>query len=254
MSAPTPTTRPFPGWLKVLCSVAVVGHLAAIGLLALAAQSGPWPVPPPFPVRESMVDGPQFAAQITSKYTIPYYLRPLRMTHNYHFASNRTPHVAVYFEAHLKDEAGKETVLKFPDDKAFWWVRHRQELLAQNLVQDQQRPPVGTQPVAPADKLPKFQVWMPVEQQPKLELKTVTDLDLKPAQPYDQPSAWMLLVADSFGRYLMREHKAVSVELVRCSRATVGPTMLMVLEQKREEQLKDGFTEMKAYFGEKRRE
>ena len=247
-SAPTRSTRPLPKWLMVLCSTAAVVHLSLMGLFALAASSGPWPVPPPFG-GESPVDGPAFATSISVNFTLPYYLKPLRMTHNYHFASNRPAPYAVYFEAHLKDEAGKVTILKFPDEKANGWVRHRQELLAQNLAQDQRLPPRGTQPVAEAGKLPKFEVWEP-EGRFKLMLKSVTELELKPVQQYEQPSAWTKAVSQSYARYLLREHKAVSVELIRCSRPTVMPMMMFLPEP----QIKDNFTEMKAHFGEYRRE
>jgi hypothetical protein len=248
MSSPTQPTRPLPGWLMSVCSAAAVVHLSLIGVYALSAGSGPWPVPPPFNgfSTESMVPGPSFASGISESFTIPYYLKPLRMTHNYHFQSNRPAQVAVYFEAYLKDEAGKVTVLKFPDEKAPWWVRHRQQLLAQNLAQDSRRPPVGTQPVG---KLAKYEIWDQVGPF-KMELKTVTDLDLDPKRPYDQPTAWSKTVSQSYARYLMREHNAVSVELVRCTRPTVVPMMLYMPEK----EIKDYFTEMKAHYGEYRRE
>jgi hypothetical protein len=253
MSSPTQPTRPLPGWLMTVCSAVAVLHLSLIGVFALSASSGPWPVPAPFGGGESMVDGPVFAARITADFTIPYYLMPLRMTHNYHFQTNRPAPIAVYFEAHLKDEAGKVTVLKFPDEKAVWWVRHRQEVLAQNLAQDRRRPPVGTQPVALPGELPKFEVWEPVGPL-KRELKTVTDLDLDPKQPYDQPNSWTKAVSQSYARYLMREHNAVSVELVRCTRPSVNPTLMQMTISLREEEVKGFFTEMKYHFGEYRRE
>lgn len=247
-SSPPRPPRPFPRWLMVLCSTIAVVHLSLMGLFALAASSGPWPVPPPFG-GESLVEGPAFATSISGNFTLPYYLKPLRMTHNYHFNSNRPAPFAAYFEARLKDEAGNVTVLKFPDEKANGWVRHRQELLAQNLAQDQRLPPRGAQPVAEAGMLPKIDVWEP-DGPFTLRLKSVTELELKPMQQYEQPSAWTKVVAQSYARYLLREHKAVSVELVRCSRPTVMPMMMFLPDA----QIKDSFTEMKAHFGEYRRE
>jgi hypothetical protein len=259
MSSPTEPTRPLPGWLMTVCSVVVVLHLSLIGVFALSASSGPWPVPPPFdqmtPV--SFADGPMFATSVTGNFTIPYYLKPLWMTHNYHFQTNRPAEAAVYFEAHLKDAAGTVTILKFPDDKAVWWVRHRQEVLAQALNQDRRKPPIGTQPVPQKDKqLPTYEVWLPVDRSPmEMKLKTVTDLDLDPMPSHLQPTGWTKAVSESYARHLMREHNAVSVELVRYSRPTVMPSTMLalpnlhLLDQQFRQKIEDTFRETKANFG-----
>src|SRR5438094_425610 len=130
MSA-TPTSPPLrlPFALKVAGSVFAVGHLLLIGLYALAAESGPWP----YNNGPSTSPGPQFATTIIWDVAYPLYLRPLRLTNDYHFASNRPAEYAVYFEVVLKYEYGEVKTLKFPDDKANPWVRHRQQLLAQQL-------------------------------------------------------------------------------------------------------------------------
>src|ERR1051325_9289805 len=81
------SARPLPLWLKAAGSGFAVWHLLAIALLALEARSGPW-----FVSRiggPSEAEGPKFAQVVTSNATLPYYLEPLRMTHNYHFNSNR---------------------------------------------------------------------------------------------------------------------------------------------------------------------
>jgi hypothetical protein len=248
--SPTNPPRPLPTWLMALCSVFVVGHLLAIGLYALAAQSGPWIVPPPTG-GASMTPGPEFASYLSFNYTFPYYLTPLRITHNYHFASNRPADFAVYFEAHLKDEAGRVTVLKFPDDRANPWVRHRQEILALNLIPDQPLPPRGNQQVAAkGEELPKVEIW--VRDEPwTMRLKKVDELEVPRNQQVDQPSAWSKAAAQSYMRYLCRAHNAVSGELVRYSRPTAMPAMLFLTEQPN---TKDLLTESKAYFGEYRRE
>ena len=62
----------------------------------LAAQSGPWLVPPPFN-GASMAEGPQFARSITQNVTSRLYLEPLHLTHNYHFAGDWPSEYAVYF-------------------------------------------------------------------------------------------------------------------------------------------------------------
>jgi hypothetical protein len=246
MSAlPNRSPRPLPTWLMAVCSVLAVGHLLVIGLFALSASSGPWPVPPPFG-GISPVDGPAFATQISVNVTYPYYLKPLHMTHNYHFNSNRPPSVAVYFEAHIKDDLGNERVLKFPDDKANFWVRHRQEILAQNLAQDQRMPPRGSMPIAAkGQELPKVEMWVRDKDNPVMKLEYVEEADVPRTQELEVPSAWSKAAAASYSRYLSREHKGASVQLIRYSRQTVMPAMMFL----RDEQLpKDFFVEQKAIW------
>src|SRR6516165_6206300 len=91
-----------PPWLTGLGSAAVAFHLAAVAALALAAPSGPWPTA----FGASTATGPQFARSV-SAVTMPYYLGPLKLTHNYHFAGNRPGATAVYVEARLKDAEGR---------------------------------------------------------------------------------------------------------------------------------------------------
>src|SRR5438105_5497780 len=90
--------RPLPPLLIGAACVAVVGHFFTILMLVLAAQSGPWATR----FGESTAEGPLFAAKVTNWVTrdergnvtfrggtMPWYLEPLHMTHNYHFGSNR---------------------------------------------------------------------------------------------------------------------------------------------------------------------
>ena len=66
-----------------------------------------------------------------------------------------------FFEVHLKDEQGQVlTTLKFPDDNANFWVRHRQNLLARALADDQQVEASGGERVAaPGHKAPSLFIW-----------------------------------------------------------------------------------------------
>jgi hypothetical protein len=247
MSLPTNPPRPLPLWLSVAGSIFAVGHLLVIGIYALAQTSGPWPTPygTAFPA-----DPPRFASAITMRYTYPYYLEPLRMTHNYHFASNRPTDFAVYFEVQLKNELGDVRTLKFPNEKANFWVRHRQEVLAQNLVPDQRLPPRGNRRLDPVDgnQTPTVEVWVR-EGESTQRLKHLDENDAKLLDPQvDQPSPWSKALAQSYARYLCREHKAVSATLIRCSRPTVTPTDFYL-------QPRPGlFGELKSFFGEYRRE
>jgi hypothetical protein len=236
--------RPLPLWLKVAGSVVATGHLLVIGLYALAADSGPWP----YNNGPSHSPGPAFATSIVLNCTYPYYLKPLRMTHNYHFASNRSSDLAVYFEVQLKGELGEVRTLKFPDEKANFWVRHRHDLLAQYLFPDQRLPPRGNQRLPALGKeVPKVEIWVRAEAG-SIRLKQVEELDDLLRNPeVEQPTERAKLFAQSYARYLCRAHKAVSAEVIRHSRLTVMP---MDLYAPRPEL----FNEMKSYFGEYRRE
>ncbi|MBI3823246.1 MAG: hypothetical protein HY289_11285 [Planctomycetes bacterium] len=247
----TARARPFPLGLQVACSVLAVGHLLLIGLFALAQDSGPWwydvgpnDVMPPSGVNHS--PGPVFARAITVNFTEPYYVVPLRMTHNYHFQSNRRPDYSVYFEVFLKNERGDVLrTLKFPDDKASFWVRHRQEILAQNLSPpDQQMPPRGNEKVAAGGKdLPKVEIWVREDAHTK-RLKPVEETDDLLRESHEVASPWAKTLVKSYLRYLCREHGAASAELVRYSRRTVLPLDLYAPRPE------DTFKELKSYFGE----
>ena len=240
--------RPLPGWLKIAGSVFAVAHLGAIALLALAPPSGPWPTP--FGM-QSDAEGPRFASSITEGFTLPYYLSPLRMTHNYHFNSNRPAMMAAVFQVTLKDEFGQPIrTLKFPDEKANFWVRHRQSILAQNLAQDQQLPPRGTEVIpAPGQKMPTTEFWERVDNQ-TMRLKEMESHLVPRDRQVERPSDWSKLMGQSYLRYLCRAYKAKSAELVRVHRPAISPMVLLMPGPPGPE----NFVEVKSIFGEYRRE
>lgn len=245
-AAPTRPPRPLPIWLTGPANLVAVGHLLAIGLLALATQSGPWPSP----FGTFMADGPEFATRITANLTEPYYLKYLRMTHNYHFESNKPVALGIYFEVKLKDAEGTVTrILKFPDDKANFWVRHRQNFLAQGLGNDQLVQRRGTEVIAPkAGKMPTAEIWDKTDPD-QWRLKTVEEHLLPRDQPYERPSEEAKKLAQAYMRYLCRVHKAASAELIRHHRPTVRPEALF-----RGNALPEELTVNKSNFGEYRRE
>jgi hypothetical protein len=240
-------SRPLPLWLRVGVSLIVVGHLSIIGLNALAAPSGPWTYNIGTSSGVSDAPGPVFAKSISENVSARY-LHALRMTHNYHFATNKPNEFAVYFEVHLKNDMGDVRVLKFPDEKANAWVRHRQEILAQNLVPDMVRPPRGNKRVAPkGQESPKVEVFVP-EAPLVIRLKLVDENDDIFSNPQDQPSPWTKALVQSYLRYLCRENNVPTAELVRYSRRTVLPSDLYAPRPA------DIFMELKSYFGVYRRE
>ncbi len=220
--APIDTTRKIPTWLLVVGSVAIFGHLLAIVVMVLAAPSGPWASP----FGMSMALAPQFA-QSAYNVATPAYLRWIKMTHNYHFPSNRPGAPGVYFEVRLKDESGKvlET-LKFPDTQANAFVRHREVLLARQLADDSPMPPrQGELVPSPGAKARKIAIWQ-MAGPGKLQLNAVPEHAVPRDQPVFRPSDWSMLLARSYVRYLCRSHGAAKAELIRHSKDPVPPIVL----------------------------
>src|SRR5262249_50912784 len=146
-----------PRWLIVLGSVAIGGHLLAVAAGALAAPSGPWFMPP---VGADVAPPPPFA-QAISDVTTPNYLRHLHLAHTYRVASILPEKAGVYFEVKLKDETGALVkTVKVPDDRANFWVRHRQDLLARGLIPDLPvMPRPGEAVAAPGQEVRTVSIW-----------------------------------------------------------------------------------------------
>src|SRR4051794_14973852 len=114
---PTPSAPPgpaLPRWLVLGGSLLIAVHLGAIVVNALAASSGPWvtaqgpePGTPPYLPR-----------QIQQTAALPY-LSVVRMSHNYHYPSNRVGAPEAYLEFRLfgEDDQVIKTV-RLPDLKA----------------------------------------------------------------------------------------------------------------------------------------
>ncbi len=240
-----PKVLPLP-W-KIAGSAFAMFHLLAVGLWALSAQSGPWFLPRFNRAAESM--GPQFATVVSSDFTRPYYLTPLRMTHNYHFESNKLQRPGVYFEVHLKDiSGGVVKTLRFPDDKASFAIRHRQEVLARGLAND--LPPLerGTQEIAaPGAEARKVEIWED-DKQGAFRIKLVDKGEAQERQAF-RPNKWSKMLAQSYMRYLCRENKAASAELVRFTQQQAIPSYLIWPTIPATE-----FTVTQNHFGEYRRD
>src|SRR5438445_3225172 len=127
-------------------SLAIVFHLGAVIIHTLAAPSGPWPGPDGM----NMAGPPTFTAALDEP-LVQSYLKPLKLTHNYHFWGNRPTAPGVYLEVKLKDSKGELlTTVRFPDSTTNPWIRHQQGLFAQGLVPDQPiTPPPGEAIPAP---------------------------------------------------------------------------------------------------------
>jgi hypothetical protein len=239
-------------WLVAVGSVVIVLHLAAVVVVALAAESGPWMT------QQGLEPGrpPDFAAVLRP--TVEPYLRSVKLSHSYHFSTNR-PMPGVRLEIGLLDKDGNLTdTVKLPDPGANWWVRHRQLYLAGGLGGDvmlQRRERIA----APKHDTPMVEYWSAPQTQgpyPKgpwhLKLKAEHEISAPDpisgqmaGNPDFGPSPWAMLLANSYARHLSRERGAAKIAIVRYHRDAVPPTVLYV------ENLPDGALPLiDSHFGE----
>lgn len=219
---PSNAVAGIPRWLVFPASLALAFHFGAVICGALAAPSGPWPSmdgpPEPF-------SPPQFAFSL-AELTRPY-LKLVKMTHNYHFVTNRPGIPGASFEVRLKDAEGQElTTVQIPEPGANRWVRHRQALLAQGLADDQPiMPPPGEVIAPPLRAVPTVPIWEPADKG-KLVIRTVPEHLIPRDRPVFRPSEGSLLLARAYGRYLCRTHGAASAELIRHWQQPIPPAAL----------------------------
>jgi hypothetical protein len=199
-------------------------HLGAVVVHVVAAPSGPWPAQE----GADLAPPPHLAAFVDEPLVQPY-LRQIKMTHNYHFPSNRTGGPAAFLEVRLKDKEGEVfKTLRFPEEQASGSVRQRQVLLTRWLTDDQPVQPQRAERIpAPGQKIPEIPIWSPVEDSPrKLTLSWIPENEVPRDRPVFRPSEWSLLVVRSMMRHLCRTHKADSADVVRRSREPIPPRVL----------------------------
>lgn len=219
--------KPLPPALKALGSAFVIGHFIALGGLVLSADSGPWPTP----FGESTSLGPWFARTLNLEAAYPYYLEPLRLTHNYHFFTNRVAQPEVKFEIKLYDRTGRviET-LAFPEKTANPWVRHRLQLLAANLYGDRRVfAPMGESSAPEGKFARKVKIWEPEKGSGGVQVMKDVPRHLVSRDRFVfGPSAWSKIVADSYVRFQCKLHNAAAGELIRRSKEAVQPSLLLL--------------------------
>jgi hypothetical protein len=221
---PIPTTKRAPRWLIAVASAAIVFHLSAVLLRALAAPSGPWPTPQ----GGTLAPPPAFALALY-QWLPGEYLQALQMTHNYHFVTNRPGQPALSFEVRLRDAAGKEVAnVRFPDKNANYWLRHRQTLLANALSLDEPAAPPQMEAIpGPNQRVPTVPLWDMAPDKPgRLELKNVPQHLIPRDRPVMRPSEVSLLFVRSYARYLCRVHGAASAQVIRHHQDPIPPDVL----------------------------
>jgi hypothetical protein len=239
--SPPTTTKEVAPWLVALGSAAIVAHFLALGARVLAAPSGPWPM---MEGGADLVRPPQFAQDLNELVT-PGYLQWVKLTHNYHFPSNRPGSPGVYLEARLKDQDDNVlTTVRLPEKDANLWVRHRQELFARAFTEDQPvQPPQGEMIPAPNQRVRMVRIWDEGGAR-SLKIRDVEEHRIPRDRPVFGPSDWSLLLARSYARYLCRTHGAAKVELIRHSRDPIPAAVLFTGEPQA-----GTFDELKSNFG-----
>jgi hypothetical protein len=243
-AAPSPRQGKLPRWLVATGSAVIFFHLFAVVVQALSAFSGPWP----YPMGANMATPPQFAFSIT-ELVLPWYLKPLKMTHDYHFPTNRTGMPGVWFEVKLRDDGDQEIkTVRIPEEDACFWTRHRQTLLALALVPDEPVQPRQGETIAAPGQQTRVTDYWDMGEGGKVQLRSVPEHLVPRDRPVLRPSDWSRLVVRSYGRYLCRKYGAASAELIRHSREAIMPAVLFM-----DETPADAFNEVVCSYGELKR-
>jgi hypothetical protein len=211
-----------PSLVIAVASLAILFHFGAVVIHALAAPSGPWPAADGI----NMAGPPAFTVVLDEPLTRGY-LKPLKLTHNYHFLGNRPMAPGVYLEVRLKDAKGEPLkTLYLPDPNSNAWVRQLQGLFAQGLVPDQPiAPPQGEEVPAAHQQVRKVTIW---EGEQPLRLSRVPEHLIPRNRPVYGPTEWSLVLIHSYARYLCRKHGTASAEVVRHSRDITPATVLSI--------------------------
>lgn len=222
-----------PPLLIAVGSLAILFHFGAVILHAMAAPSGPWPSLEGM----NMADPPSFTQALDDP-LVRSYLKPLKLTHNYHFASSRPTVPGVYLEAKLKDANGELlTTLRFPEANANAWVRYLQGLFAQGFVPDQPITPLPGEAIpAPGQQVRLVPIWDVANggsdsksaAAESLRLNRVPEHLIPRNRPVWGPTEWSLVLVHSYTRYLCRKHGAAKAEIIRHSRDSIPPTVLLM--------------------------
>jgi hypothetical protein len=209
-------------------SLLIAFHLGSVLIHVVAAPSGPWPSME----GPDMAPPPQVSIQPDQEVAAPYLSR-IKMTHNYHFPSNRAGMPGAFLEVQLKDKEGEVfKTVRFPDPQASAAVRRRQALATRWLTEDAPvTPRQGERIPAPNAKVPEVPIWSPVpEEQRKLTLTWVPENETPRDRPVFRPTEWSMLMVRSLARCLCRQYGAESAEVVRRSREAIPPRILFEQE------------------------
>lgn len=219
--------------------MAMLFHFGAVVVRIIASPSGPWPTR----FGTSTATPPQFAYDALA--IVEPYLRSLRLSHDYHYLGNRPDRPMARLVWVSPPSAGsmhKQELL--PDPMANMWVRHRQELLARWLADDQPvTPPIGEMIPAPNTSAPSALVWEPVGDR-QLQLRQIPVHLIPRDQPVFRPSEISLVMARSYARHLARQNRSGPGRIARQTHEAIPPAILF-----EQNVPTDAFAELMSDFG-----
>lgn len=170
---------------------------------------------------------PHALAMMHEQSALPY-LRVIKMTHNYHFRSNRVARFEAYLEVKLFDKEGQliKTV-RLPDVRASRALRQKQDALARWLPDDMPVPPTVIERIAaPGARAAEISVWRGGSNPNELSLTPIKENEVPNNEVVLRPSDWSLIVVRSIARHLCRVHDAEWAEPVRYSREAIPAGIL----------------------------
>jgi hypothetical protein len=210
-----------PRWVVWVGSIAIVFHLGAIGVNALAVPSGPWAENDGAPI------GPPYLASLANEKLAADYLKQLRLGLVYHSHANKRPSwPGVYLEFRLKDKDGREIkTVRVPDENDNAAVRHRQSMLTMLFADDQPIMARQTEMIpAPGQTVPVYNVWQ--REAGQLRIRKMDENSLPRDGPAFGPTEAMYVLAESYSRYLCETYGAAKAELLRHHQEPFRPFVL----------------------------
>ncbi|MFM7149565.1 MAG: hypothetical protein ACKO23_06960 [Gemmataceae bacterium] len=175
---------------------------------------------------------PHLASFLHQKLSLKY-LQTIKLSHNYHFRTNRVGQPEAALEFRLENDDGETLkTIRYPDPKASSFLRRRQGQLAQLFIDDQPYQTTMIEKIAaPNAVIPEATIWeQPVMDQRKLVLTTMPENEIPRDRQVFRPSSWSLLVMRSLGRYLQRNNESAHVSLTRISKEPIPPRVLFEKE------------------------
>ena len=234
ISPPRASSTTWNRWVRGLASAGLLLYVSALIANGLVSRSGPWPsmggpdyADPPSFARLALNSSP--TGEAGSSWSLGGLLRSLRLTHNGRFETNAPPEFQHQFEAIFRDADGNEIARKaYPDPTANAAIQHRQKLIAAGLGHDVPViPPDGEFVPADGQDVRKVEIWH-VDESRNGRRILVPEHELARDRDLSAPSPWSQALAASFGRYLLRQTPAESVEIVRLTRQALPPEVLFV--------------------------
>lgn len=224
-SADSSTTTP-AGWplpLRLLVSVAIIFHLAALAGLVLSTRTGPWAMPDG---DIGIAHAPFFAERIFD--STRGYRQALRLTEDYRFSSNLRPDSDNQVEIRLKDKDGKviKTVL-LPQSNS-WLGSYQREQLIANLLSKNEAvdAPEGEKIPPPGQQVPMASYWKAQGSNKLWKLEITPEHLLPREEEMARPTDLSVILAKSLARHAQKKYGGESADVALRSKQSFGALLV----------------------------